>query len=71
MAGATLITHTTNPAAISTKRMPMPRMIKGAFSRFQKCGSRFGDMVAPHSVGLGPEDLLSTPLGVKAAVADV
>ena len=71
MTGAILITHTTIPAAISTKRMPMPRMIKEAFSRFQNHGSRFGDMVAPRCSELGPAELLVTPLGGKAAVSQV
>lgn len=71
MTGAIFITHTTIPAAISTNRMPMPRRIKEAFSRFQNLGSRFGDMVAPRCSEVGPVVLLVTPLGVTAAVSQV
>jgi len=44
MSGAPLITHMSITAAIITRTRPTPRTIKGAFPRFQKRGSRFGDI---------------------------
>ena len=47
----------------------MPSMIKGAFSWFQKRGSRFGDIDGTSLSGRGPADLLVSPLATGAPVS--